>query len=202
MDCSVQRFARMYQWRQGMARMMSKKTEEMLEKNFKNRYEMVINDDLYNAMPRSVLWAIVVRLLRNAGWSFGKIDQAILETWAQLWKESYVRVEPPEDGLLALRWLDPKDQGSVIYAANVWGIEMGLAWEVIDVAVRAEIIPATIGETEFKAWVDEKMLQWKRMEEAKRKREADPLVLMPGIGTVKRPAHPQIKKILDGIDDT
>jgi hypothetical protein len=185
-----------------MVRAMKKSTEDFLEKNFKNRYEKVINKDLYEAMPRSVLWAIVVRLLRNAGWSFGKIDQAILETWKQLWEDHYVRVEPPEPGLLAIAWLDPKDQDAVMYASNVWGIERGLAWEVIDVAVRAELIPATMGETEFKAWVDEKMLQWKRMEEEKRKREADPLVLMPGIGTVKRPAQPMIKKILDGIDET
>jgi hypothetical protein len=161
-----------------MVRAMSKKVEDMLENNFKNRYEKVINKDLYEAMPRSVLWAIVVRLLRNAGWSFGKMDGAILETWAQLWKESYVRVEPPEPGLLAIAWLDPRAQDAVMYASNVWGLEMGETWEMIDVSVRAELIPETMGETEFKEWVDGKMREWKVMAENKKRWMKDPNTLI------------------------
>jgi hypothetical protein len=156
---------------------MSKKTEEMLEKNFKNRYEQVINAELYKVMPRSVLWALVVRLLRNAGWDFHQIDQAILDTWKDLWDAHYVRVEPPEAGLLATSWLDPRDQIAVIYASNVWGCTMSTAGEIIFTSVKAEKIPTTMGEPEFKEWVDMKLRVWRATAEQKK---TTPPLLMTG----------------------
>jgi len=144
-----------------MARMMSKEVEDRLEKTSKNRYESVINAELYKVMPRSVLWALVVRLLRNAGWDFHQIDQAILDTWQQLWEDHYVRVQPPEPGLLATSWLDPRNTLSVLYASNVWGVDSTTAGGVIFAAVKAELIPTTMGETEFKEWVDKKIREWR-----------------------------------------
>jgi len=55
-----------------------------------NRYQKVINQQLLQETPHSVLWAIIVRLLRNAGFDFAQIDQAVIDTWAELYKDEIV----------------------------------------------------------------------------------------------------------------
>jgi len=131
-----------------------------------NRYQKVINQQLLQETPHSVLWAIIVRLLRNAGFDFAQIDQAVIDTWAELYKDEIVTQTPP----VVEVWWNARDERSVEYAANIWGTQLEDAWEVIDLAVRAELLNETLPEQEFKTWADMKSKLWRKMADDIRKK--------------------------------
>ncbi len=132
-----------------------------------NRYQKVINQQLLQDTPHSVLWAIIVRLLRNAGFDFAQIDQAVIDTWAELYKDKIVTQSPP----VVEVWWVALDERSIEYAANIWGIGLEDTWEVIDIAVRAELLNANLPEQEFKTWTDMKLKLWRKMADEKKKKE-------------------------------
>jgi hypothetical protein len=129
----------------------------------KNRHEQVINDALHKDTPRGVMWAIIVRLLRNAGYDFHQMDQAILDTWQDLYKNHFVKNTPPEFDPQVISWWGVRHERAVGYAVNIWGVDRETSWQVIDVSVRAELIPELMAEPEFKKWVDMKAREWAAM---------------------------------------
>ena len=109
------------------------------------RYAFMFGKQVRDA-HKFILLAIIVRLLRDKGVDYGRMDEAVLGTWQELWNENLVPRQPPWE----IEFIDVRCEEAIGFAANVWQRTWEDTWNIMNDLVTAGKMPATMPMTDFK----------------------------------------------------